>query len=158
MLRYVDLSTNRILVPAPPISASLPAGSVQPLTFATWNSTTLGAIKRGNTLTLQIQFIQNNVVTELSAGAVGILGFKQVDQHNAPYCASANWVKSGSGTTTIYTFTVTFLSSVLNALFLAASDPNSIDLISEIQWTDSNGTHETLPDILLTVLNDVIQS
>lgn len=124
----------------------------------------LTAIKRGSTLVLPVQFVSQGIVVELSAGATGSLGFKQKGNHNAAsYAAVAMaWVKTGTGTAAVYTFTVTFLNAALNALFVigdtaAADEIGYIDLVGEIKWTDANGTHESGPDFPLRVLNDVNQ-
>jgi hypothetical protein len=121
----------------------------------------LPRIKRGATFTLPIQFLSGRIVQELSAGASGTLGFKPLGQYdNGTYAAAAgSWVKTGTGMSALYTFSVTFINSVMNALFNINGDPSddvaSVDLGGEIKWIDSSGTHETAPDFKLTVLNDI---
>ena len=125
----------------------------------------LGRIKRGDTLSLTAQFIDaTQTVQDLGISASGMIGFKPKGNHNATgYCANAAWVKSGSGLTALYTFTLTFLNSVMNALFVigdatAADEVTNVDLIGEIKWTDSSAvTHETPSDFVLRVMNDVNQ-
>jgi hypothetical protein len=143
---FVDLNSNSLLGSA---TATIPLSSLPP-------------IKRGASLILPVQFVNAGVVTELSAGATGILGFKAPGYNSAAsYAAVAlSWVKTGTGTAALYTFTVTFINTVLNAILElggAGADLNSIVLNGEIKWADSNGTHETTPNFKIIVLNDINQ-
>src|SRR5205823_530299 len=103
----------------------------------------------------------NGIVTDLGVGAAGTLGFKPSGQfQNSSYaCASLAWVKTGTGTSSVYTFvTVSFINAVMNALFNSGNDPTldaaSVVLGGEIKWADTNGTHET-QTFNLTVLNEI---
>jgi hypothetical protein len=142
---FVDLDSDRLLGA---LDASGPILSA-------------GRVKRGSNFTLPIQFLSGGVVQELASTATGILGFKPKGQYdNTSYCAAAgSWVKTGSGTSALYTFSVTFINSVMNALFDIDGDPTNdvalVELGGEIKWIDPNGTHETAPDFGLTVLNDI---
>lgn len=159
---YVDLATNNLIGSIPGGGSGVTAPQTQNAVSETLRH--LAQIKRGSTFTVAIQFLTSGIITELSAGATGQLGFKAKGNHNATAFAAVatSWVKTGSGTTATYTFSVTFLNSALNALFVigdasSADDVPFVDLIGEIKWTDSNGTHETAPDFTLRVLNDVNQ-
>jgi len=159
---FVDLATNNLLGAIPAggsgISA-LPPSNVNPDPLRH-----LGQIKRGTSFSFAVQFLTAGIITELSVGAAGQLGFKAKGNHNAGAFAAvaAAWIKTGAGLTATYTFTVTFINAALNALFVigdssAADDVAFVDLIGEIKWTDANGTHQTAPDFVLRVLNDVNQ-
>jgi len=158
---FVDLATNNLLAAVPAggdgVHAPPSSNTVQePMRH-------LGQIKRGDTLTFAVQFLTAGIITQVSAPATGVLGFKQKGNHNAPLAATAaSWTFSGSGTTATYTFSVTFESAALNALFvigdpLPADEVPFVDLAGEIKWIDANGTHETTEDFVLRVLNDVNQ-
>jgi hypothetical protein len=159
---FVDLTTNNLI-------GNIPGGGsgvTAPQASSAFSETLrhLGQIKRGSTFTVAVQFLTAGIITELSVGASGQLGFKAKGNHNATAFAAVatSWVKTGAGTTATYTFSVAFLNSALNALFAigdasAADDVPFLDLIGEIKWTDANGTHETAPDFTLRVLNDVNQ-
>src|ERR1700739_353549 len=156
---FVDLATNNLIAAIPGGGSGTAAPLAQQAVSETLRH--LGQIKRGSTFTVAIQFLTAGIITELSVGATGQLGFKAKGNHNATAFAAVatSWVKTGSGLTATYTFSVTFLNSALNALFVigdasAADDVPFLDLIGEIKWTDSNGTHETAPDFTLRVLND----
>src|SRR5947207_4098093 len=146
---FVDLGTNQLVSAglAASLKAAAAAGaplpSVSPLV-------SLGSIKRGSLLILPVQFLLNGIVTDLGVGAAGTLGFKPSGQfQNSSYaCASLAWVKTGTGTSSVYTFvTVSFINAVMNALFNSGNDPTldaaSVVLGGEIKWADTNGTHET---------------
>src|SRR5690242_1461545 len=109
----------------------------------------LGAAKRGTSRTFEVQFVRAGVATELSPGATGLFGFKLKGKRDSAVFAAValSWIKTGSGTSSVYTFTVSFSSTPIDAgLKVDGDDSNdlaSIVLEGEIQWTDSDGTHKT---------------
>jgi hypothetical protein len=154
---FVDLGTNNLLAAIPAGGDgvhALPASNITPEPMRH-----LGEIKRGDTLTFAVQFLSAGVITPVSAPATGTLEFKAKGNHNAAAAAGpASWVVNGS----TYTFSITFESPAMNALFaigdaLPADEVSFVDLVGEIKWIDANGTHETTPDSALRVLNDVNQ-
>jgi hypothetical protein len=95
--------------------------------------------KRGQTVSVAVQFHRDAVIQELDpAGSqlalTGILGLKALGNYLSTQfvVSSGNPVKTGTGTSTVYTFTVLLLSVALDAL-LQSND--FIDLSAEIQWT-----------------------
>jgi hypothetical protein len=113
-----------------------------------------GPSKRGLPRKYAIQFVRDAVVIELAdivtpapVAAVVILGFKAPAGYDSvayvlgPFTA----VKSGTGTATVYTFTIVPLNAQLDQLFAAgAGNLDEVTLRPEIKWTSLNENGETL--------------
>jgi hypothetical protein len=126
------------------------------------NNPTVGlTFKRGSTAVLDIQFIQAAQVVELSSDATGTFGVKSTNQFDAtPLVEVSSWTKIGTGTSTIYRFVFSFVSTALDALFFVdgnpANDVASIQLMAELEWLVA-ATVAKSQTITLTVLNNVIR-
>lgn len=73
--------------------------------------------KRSPNAGLEVQFLRNVTVQELSPGASGKFEIKESLKYDANTIAgAASWVKSGSGETTLYTFTYDSMVAALDAL------------------------------------------
>jgi hypothetical protein len=105
--------------------------------------------KRGATVKLPIQFVRDAVVIELedigeNTPATVTLGFKAPAGYDSvayvidPVTAQ----KSGTGTSTVYTFTIPFLSAQLDQLFSGNLD--EVILVPEIKWASLTENGETL--------------
>lgn len=114
---------------------------------------TLYFTRRDNT-PVEVQFVRNGAVVELVAGAIGKMGLKSTFAGNF-LAYAGNWVKSGTGTSTIYTFSLNMTSANLDALFPADTE-TSVTAKVEIEWQESGNTSSTLPTSAV-VYNDVIR-
>jgi hypothetical protein len=92
----------------------------------------------------------------VSEAATVTLGFKAPGAYDsvAFAIASATAVKTGAGTSTVYTFTVTFLNAGLDQLF--ATNLDEVTLVPEIKWVSLSENGETLAFDWL-VQNNVIR-
>ena len=145
MLLYIDLDKNTIVD-----SASYPR---------TVNSL---SIKRRDSLQVQVAFFRNNTVTEISTGdEVGKIGVKSYGVFNTDFLTSSTaWTKTGTGTSTRYTFDISTNTTEIDTAF-GTEEPISIAAMLEISWTYTGPNAQivttstnTLP---LTIVNDVIR-
>ncbi len=114
-------------------------------------------LKRRDAEPVEVQFLTNGVVTDLGTGATGILGLKRSGAYASGYIASAlSWVKTGSGTSAKYTFSLTLNTAEIDALFTSASEGSSLRAMLEVQWTVGSvvTSSVTLPAV---IANDVIR-
>ena len=103
---------------------------------------------------VEVQFVRNGAVVELEAGATGKLGLKS--SYAGSFLSYAgNWVKSGTGTATLYTFSLNMTSAALDALF-PDDDEDAVTCKVEVEWQTGGNTSSTLPTSA-TVYNDVIR-
>ncbi len=119
------------------------------------------SFKRGDTVSLAVRFISGIVVQELGSGATGKLGLKESGEYDADFVASDTaWTKTGTGTSTVYTFELNLNTSELNALLghdgTEGNDVASVDLMMEMEWTVS-GVTTSSNTITATVRNDVVK-
>lgn len=111
--------------------------------------------KRGDTLNIAVRFVRAGVVQELGGGASGKFGVKETGEYSADFItADSSWSKTGTGTSTVYTFALPLNTSELNALL--TGDTASVTLMAEMQVTDGAEVYSsnTVP---VLVLNDVIK-
>jgi hypothetical protein len=105
--------------------------------------------KRGSGVEFKypVQFVDENaVVIELDAASTEVvtLGFKAPAGYNSvafvagPFTA----VKSGTGAATVYTFTITFATALVDQLL--ATNLDDAELVPEIKWASPNYKGETL--------------
>jgi hypothetical protein len=110
---------------------------------------------RRDVVPVEVQFVRDGVVVELGAGALGQMGLKKT--YDGDFLAYDNaWTKTGSGTSTIYTFGLNLATTELDAEF-ATDEEDSISAKVEIQWSDGGLVSSTLP-CAATVFNDVIRA
>ncbi len=114
---------------------------------------TLYFTRRDNT-PVEVQFVRNGSVVELSAGALGKLGLKSSYAGNF-IAYAGNWVKSGTGTSTIYTFSLNMTSANLDALF-PLDNEDSANCKAELTWQEGANTSSTLPASAI-IYNDLIR-
>jgi hypothetical protein len=142
---FVDLDSNQVIL-APGVTAQV---------------TTLG-FKRSAAAQLEVQFVRDREVVELEVGASGVFGIKETGKYDADYVTAAlGWVKTGTGSDTVYTFSLNFITDALDALFLVDDDPDNdvatITLMGELEWTEGGNTSKT-PTLTVQVANDVIRT
>lgn len=139
---YVDLDSSKLI---------LSPG------FAT-EVTQLG-FKRSPTAAVEVQFTRNGVVIELPLDATGIFGVKKTGKYDDSYVTAAlAWLKSGTGTDTVYTFTISLINTALDALFFVdgniTNDVAQLSLMGELQWSTGGNTVKT-PTLTVLIDNDV---
>lgn len=115
---------------------------------------TLYFTRRDNT-PVEVQFVRNGLVVELSSGALGKLGLKTSYAGNF-IAYAGNWVKSGTGTSTIYTFSLNMTSANLDSLFPLDSE-DSANCKVELTWQEGANTSSTLPASAI-IYNDLIRA
>jgi hypothetical protein len=109
---------------------------------------------RRDNVPVEVQFVRNGTVVELGAGATGKMGLKK-DFDGDFLAFDSAWTKSGSGTSTIYTFGLNLNTVELDAEF-PEDDEESIAARVEVEWAESGLISSTLP-CAATVFNDVIR-
>ena len=119
------------------------------------------SFKRGDTVSLAVRFISGIIVQELGVGATGKLGLKESGEYDADFVASDTaWTKTGTGTSTVYTFELNLNTSELNALLghdgTEGNDVASVDLMMEMEWA-VDGVTTSSNTITATVRNDVVK-
>ena len=111
--------------------------------------------KRGDSCTLSIQFVSSGVVQELDSGATGKLGVKAAGDYAGDYIAAApTWIKTGTLTDTVYSFSINLATDEINAL-LSGSIP-LVAAIAELEFIVGSirTSSQTIP---VTIYNDVIK-
>lgn len=85
------------------------------------------SVKRSPNAEFQVQFFRLSLGTspiELGVGATGKMEIKEVGKYDANAIAAAlSWVKTGTGSDTVYTFTLDLQSQVLNDFLNVNADP-----------------------------------
>lgn len=142
MRLFVDLDTEEV-IPAPGVRD--PVEQVR--------------VKRALSTRIEIQFTRAGLVVELPNDATGIFGVKESGKYDDDYVAAAlAWIKTGSGATTVYTFTLSLINTALDTLFAVDGDPANdvaqIELMAELQWTTGGNALKT-PTLTFLVDNDV---
>lgn len=115
--------------------------------------------KRTLQATLEVQFVQNSTIVEVPSGATGIFGIKEIGKYDADYAVAAlSWVKTGTGSSAVYTFLLSFINDDLNDLFNVDSnltnDVESIQFMAELQWMFDGLRHKS-QTITVTIFNDI---
>lgn len=146
MLVDIDLDRGDTIVTGP--------GTNEPLSLISF--------KRDTSSEVIVRFWKAGIQTELASGAVGELGIKPDGKYDGDLLVYAgSWVKTGTGATTVYTFTPALNGSALATLLGRGDAPNttndkvSIPAMFEIKWVAESKKHrtQTVPCI---IHNDVI--
>jgi hypothetical protein len=114
---------------------------------------TLFFVRRDN-VPVEVQFVRSGEVVELAAGATGKMGIKAAFDGDFLAYDSA-WTKTGTGTTSIYSFGLNLNTTEMDAEFVT-DEEESISAKVEIEWVADGLTSSTLP-CAATVYNDVIR-
>lgn len=117
--------------------------------------------KRAPSVLIEVQFTRNGEVVELDGTATGIFGVKRTGKYDDDYVTSSTvWVKSGTGTATVYSFTLSLINPTLDALFFVdtnlTNDVETLTLMAELQWIVLGNVLKT-PTLQLFVANDVVR-
>lgn len=110
---------------------------------------------RRDTVPVEVQFVRAGAVVELAAGATGAIGIKKT--YTGSFLANDTaWTKTGTGTSTVYTFDLNLNTANLDAEFSPDASTDSITAKIEVTWTVGSTTTTTLPTSV-TIYNDVIR-
>lgn len=110
---------------------------------------------RRDTVPVEVQFVRGGAVVELGAGATGQMGIKKT--FTGSFLANdSGWTKTGTGTSTIYTFDLNLNTSEMDSEFNPDASTESITAKIELSWTVGAATSTTLPTSA-TIYNDVIR-
>lgn len=114
---------------------------------------TLYMTRRDN-VPVEVQFVRDGLVVELAGGATGKMGIKTT--YGGSFLAyDSAWTKSGTGSSTIYTFGLNLNTTELTAAFPLDTE-DSITAKVEIEWVADGLTSSTLPTSVV-IYNDVIR-
>jgi hypothetical protein len=109
---------------------------------------------RRDVVPVEVQFVRNGVVVELPSGATGAMGIKKT--FAGSFLANdSGFTKTGTGSTTVYTFDLNLNTTELNAEFITDAE-ESISARVEISWSFDGTTSSTLPTSAV-IFNDVIR-
>lgn len=119
------------------------------------------SFKRGDTCRIDVRFVSGITVQELATGATGKIGLKESGQYDADFvAAAASWTKTGTGTSTVYSFDLNLATTELNALLgddgTEGNDVDSVALMFEMEFV-ADGVTTSSPTLTATVANDVIK-
>lgn len=110
---------------------------------------------RRDTVPVEVQFVRAGAVVELGAGATGAIGIKKT--YTGSFLANDTaWTKTGTGTSTVYTFDLNLNTANLDSEFNPDASTDSITAKIEVTWTVGSTTTTTLPTSV-TIYNDVIR-
>lgn len=143
---FIDLDSNKV-IEAPGVTAE-----ITELRF-----------KRAAQATLEVQFIRGSAISvvELPGDANGVFGVKVVGEYDSDFVtAGEGWIKSGAGTSTVYSFIFTLETTELDTLFFVDADPANdvaqLTFMCEVEWTTGGKTFKT-PTLSFLVDNDVVR-
>jgi hypothetical protein len=109
---------------------------------------------RRDVVPVEVQFVRNGVVVELPSGATGAMGIKKT--FAGSFLANdSGFTKTGTGSTTVYTFDLNLNTTELNSEFTTDLE-ESISARVEISWSFDGTTSSTLPTSAV-IFNDVIR-
>lgn len=109
---------------------------------------------RRDKVPVEVQFVRGGQVVELDASAAGTIGLKKT--YGGGFLAfDGTWLKSGSGTSTVYTFGLNLNTDPLNNEFPLDTE-DSIDCKVEIEWSELGMISSTLPTQAV-IYNDIIR-
>ena len=109
---------------------------------------------RRDVVPVEVQFVRSGAVVELGAGATGAIGLKTT--YAGSFLANdSGWTKTGTGSSTVYTFDLNLNTTELNTEF-TVDTLDSITCKLEVSWSVSGTTSSTMPTSAV-VYNDVIR-
>lgn len=132
---YLDLDSRRLLTtPTRPLS--------------------LLEFKRRDNDSIELQFLRDAAVQELTAGTTARVGIKPSGDYDAAFLAVATLTQSGTGTATFYSGELNLHTTAMATAF--ADEPVTLSAMLEVEWVtgDVVSSSKTLPT---TIHNDVIR-
>jgi hypothetical protein len=116
------------------------------------------AAKRGDSNILEIQFVRDGIGVEMDNSTTYKLGIKNKSALSAGYLVySTTFTKSGVGTSALYTVAPTWETTDMAAAFTAKSEPTTLALGLEIQWSLS-GVDKRTQIVTLNIENELNRS
>lgn len=103
---------------------------------------------------IDVKFVRNGEVVELSYGATGQLGIKS-EFDGAAIALDSEWSQKGAGSNAAYQFSLNLNTQELDDLFVTDEEA-SIAAKLELEWTEAGTINTTLPCAAI-VLNDVLR-
>ena len=132
---YLDLDSRRLLTtPTRPLS--------------------LLEFKRRDNDSIELQFLRDAAVQELTAGTTARVGIKPSGDYDAAFLAVATLTQSGTGTATTYSGELNLHTTAMATAF--DDEPVTLSAMLEVEWVtgDVVSSSKTLPT---TIHNDVIR-
>jgi hypothetical protein len=113
--------------------------------------------KRGDQTPFQIQFVRDGVGVEMPTGTNFKLGIKQKNAIGGNYLVAPDdaFVKSGSGSSTLYSFTPEWNTTELSTAFAAIGEPLTMACGLEVFWTFPDAPQHRTQIVSLTLENDL---
>lgn len=114
-------------------------------------------LKRRDTDLIELQFIRDNTVQELSTDAAIRIGLKPAADYTGEFLATGTFTKNGTSTDTKYLLGLNLNTASINAAFSATpAEPETLAAMLEIEWS-TGGTISSSKTLALTIANDVIR-
>lgn len=103
---------------------------------------------------IDVKFVRNGEVVELSYGSTGQLGIKN-EFDGAALALDSEWSQKGFGSDATYQFSLNLNTQELDDLFVTDEEA-SISAKVELEWTEGGTINTTLPCAAI-ILNDVLR-
>jgi hypothetical protein len=103
---------------------------------------------------IDVKFVRNGQVVQLSYGSTGKLGIKSEFDGSA-LALDTSWQERGNGNNAVYQFSLNLNTEELNDLFVT-DEEESVVAKFELEWTEGGTINTTLPCTAL-ILNDVLR-
>jgi hypothetical protein len=132
---YLDLDSRLIL--------SAPNRSIRSLEF-----------KRRDNESLELQFVRNGTVVQVSSGTVVKYGLKPVDQYAAGFFATGSFSKTGTGEAAVFTANLNLNTQPIAQAFYL--EQKSISAMLEIEARDDDAVISSVT-LQFTIENDVLR-
>jgi hypothetical protein len=111
------------------------------------------AFTRRDNVPVDVIFTRSGEIVELESGAAGKLGIKTGYDATGFLAYDGAWTKSGTGTDTIYRFSLNLNTEEMDEAF--DEDPDDLPAKVEIEWSESGTISSTLPTAAV-IYNDLI--
>ena len=127
-----------------------------------YNTTNRIQIKRGDTVSFEVKFLQRGTSTPffLAPGATLNVAMKALESYSSsvPYCcfATTTGIPGGTPSDSAYTLELTASGATLNALFTSSSQA-FVDVMFELSWTeDGTNWNSTSEPVQVRIYNEVV--
>lgn len=123
----------------------------------TWQGVALESLDvvRRDRFPLEVKMIFGASAKELPVDATGAFALKVPGAFaSTPIASASSWLKSGSGSSAVYTFDVNLNTAAMATLFVG--EPASVSLVLEVAWAYA-GVRLTSVPLPVVVANDYIR-
>ena len=114
--------------------------------------------KRRDQFPVDVLFTRSGVRTSLPSGTTGSIGLKRAGDFTSSYSASSfSWTVSGSGDTSVYSFSLSLSTTEIDQLFEplnSSLEPEHVAMMLELTWGIGSSVEST-PILPVTLQNDV---